>query len=142
MLTCQHTPTENLVNDVIGAEASLPNACILAYAVTTLGNGTYHTMPPNFLGDKATDAAEIAKYSYGHNIAAMPDTFIFYSTRDTAVNPSKNSDALAEAMRAANKSVTLKAYSDGSHGIGLGKQHPEFSKWHSDSVSFLKNIGF
>ena len=142
MLTCQHTPEENLVNDVIGAELSTPNACILGYAVTTLGDGSYHTMPPNFLGSNATNQSEIAKYSYGHNIAAMPDTFVFYSKKDTLVDFKKNSDAIVAAMQAAGKNVTLKAYNDGSHGIGLGTQYAEFSKWHSDSVSFLKNIGF
>ena len=142
MLTCQHEPETNLIGDVIGAVSSKPNACILAYAVTTLGDGTYSTMPPNFLGSNATNAEEIAKYSYGHNIAAMPDTFVFYSTLDTAVNPQKNSDAIVNAMQAAGKNVTLKTYPDGGHGKGLGTQYAEFSKWHGESVTFLKNLGF
>ncbi len=142
MLTCQHEPEENLVGDVIGAESSKPNACILAYAVTTLGDGTYRTMPPNFLGSNATNSKEIAKYSYGHNIEAMPDTFAFYSVKDTSVIPSKNTDALAKAMRDAGKNITVKSYSDGAHGVGLGTQYADFSKWHGDSVTFLKSIGF
>ncbi len=142
MLTCQHEPEENLVNDVIGAESSKPNACILAYAVTTLGDGTYRTMPPNFLGSNATNSKEIAKYSYGHNIEAMPDTFAFYSVKDTSVIPSKNTDALAKAMRDAGKNITVKSYSDGAHGVGLGTKYADFSKWHGDSVTFLKSIGF
>ena len=40
-----HTPTENLGYDVIGEESSIPNAMILGYPVTTLGDGTYYTMP-------------------------------------------------------------------------------------------------
>ena len=142
MLTCQHPSEENLVDDVIGAESSVPDACILAYAVTTLGDGTYHTMPGNFLGSNATNAEEIAKYSYGYNIEAMPDTFVFYSTLDKTVNPQKNSDAIVAAMKAAGKNVTLKTYSDGGHGNGLGTSYPEFSKWHGESVTFLKNLGF
>ncbi len=142
MLTCQHEPETNLVNDVIGAESSKPNACILAYAVTTLGDGTYSTMPPNFLGSNATNSAEIAKYSYGYNIEAMPDTFIFYSVLDTTVNPQKNSEAIAKALRDAGKNVVLKAYSDGGHGSGLGTKYANFSKWHGESVEFLKGLGF
>jgi len=139
-MVCQHTPVENLANDAIGEVSSKPNAVVLGYAVTTLGDGTYYTMPGIFLGEENKENASlIAKYSYGNNIYAMPPAFIFYSTLDTLVNPEKNSVALANAMTAAGKTVEIHGYTDGTHGVGLGASYAEFSKWLEASCEFLAN---
>ena len=142
-MVCQHQPESNLAGDAIGETSSVPNAVILGYAVTTLGDGTYSTMPGIFLGEEnKTNQELIAKYSYGNNISAMPPAFIFYSERDSAVNPEKNSVALATAMQNAGKTVEIHGYSDADHGVGLGKDYAEFSKWHEASCEFLENLGF
>lgn len=138
-MVCQHEPSENLAEDAIGEVSSKPNAVILGYAVTTLGDGTYPTMPGIFLGEEnKTNAALIAKYSYSNNLSAMPPAFIFYSTLDTAVNPEKNSVALANAMTEAGKTVEIHGYTDGTHGIGLGTGYTEFSKWFNQSCEFIE----
>ena len=96
-------------------------------------------MPGIFLGEEnKTNAALIAKYSYSNNISAMPPAFIFYSTLDTAVNPEKNSVALANAMTEAGKTVEIHGYTDGTHGIGLGTGYTEFSKWFNQSCEFIE----
>ena len=142
VMTAEHAPEENLAGDAVGACSSLPNACILAYPVTTLGDGTYVTMPRIFLGDKETDETEIAKYSYPTNLDLMPPTFVFYSEKDSLVDYAKNSVAFADAMRAAGKTVVCKSYPDGEHGVGLGTPYKEYSAWVADSVQFLKENGF
>ena len=70
----------------------------------------------------------------------MPPAFIFYSTLDAAVNPQKNSVALATAMQNAGKTVEIHGYTDANHGVGLGKDYAEFSKWHGASCTFLEKV--
>ena len=142
VMVAEHDPDGNPAGDAIGACSASPNACILAYPVTTLGDGTYVTMPRIFLGEKDKDAEEIAKYSYPTNLDRMPPTFVFYSERDSLVDYEKNSAAFADAMRAAGKTVVCKSYPDGEHGVGLGTAYHEYSAWVSDSVKFLKDNGF
>lgn len=141
VMTAEQT-AENIAGDMAGAVRSTPDACVLVYPVTTLGDGTYETMPRIFLGDKQQDADEIAKYSYSYNLAAMPSTFICYSVRDNVVDYQKNSIAFADAMKAIGGDVERVEYTDGTHGGGLGTQFASFSGWHADSVAFLKKRGF
>jgi dipeptidyl aminopeptidase/acylaminoacyl peptidase len=141
-MVAEHPVTENLVGDVIGAVRSTPDACILAYPVTTLGEGTFETMPRIFLGENLGNAEETAKYSYPYAINIMPPTFVFYSILDQFVNFDANSIAFADAMTAAGRDVTIAAYEDGGHGIGLGTQYEDYAHWHADSVAFLKEHGF
>ncbi len=142
VMVAEHPVTENLVGDVIGEVRSTPDACILAYPVTTLGEGTFETMPRIFLGENLGNAEETAMYSYPHAIDTMPPTFVFYSVKDQFVNFEANSIAFADAMTAAGRDVTITAYEDGGHGIGLGTQYKDYSRWHADSVAFLENHGF
>ena len=142
VMVAEHPVTENLVGDVIGEVRSTPDACILAYPVTTLGEGTFETMPRIFLGENLGNAEETAKYSYPHAIDTMPPTFVFYSVKDQFVNFEANSIAFADAMTAAGRDVTIAAYEDGGHGIGLGTQYNDYSRWHADSAAFLENHGF
>lgn len=142
VMVAEHPATENIAGDVIGAVRSTPDACILAYPVTTLGEGTFETMPRIFLGANLDNAEETAKYSYPHSMDTMPPTFVFYSVKDQFVNFEANSIAFADAMTAAGRDVTIAAYEDGGHGIGLGTQYADYSRWHADSVTFLKEHGF
>ena len=142
VMVAEHPVTENIAADDIGAVRSTPDACILAYPVTTLGEGTFETMPRIFLGENLDNAEETAKYSYPHSIGTMPPTFVFYSELDQFVNFEANSIAFADAMTAAGRDVTIAAYKDGGHGIGLGVQYADYARWHADSVTFLKNHGF
>ena len=136
-MVCQHAPQSNLAGDAIGETCAVPDALLLGYPVTTLGDGTYETMPGVFLGSEKNNAARIAEYSYPYNIAAMPPTFIFYSKLDTFVDPAKNAAALAALMKRSGKTVELHAYADGGHGVGLGTEYAAYSEWLDASVSFL-----
>lgn len=117
--------------------SSRPDACLLAYPVVTLGEGTYHTMPRAFLGERATDTELIARYSYTYDVGAMPPTFVFTSANDRTVDYVRNSAAIAAALLEAGVDSEYKEYADGAHGMGLGEQYPEFSKWLTDAASFL-----
>ena len=141
MVVSQHAPTENLAGDAIGEVSSAPNACILSYAVTTLVAGSSQSTAQNFLTAANLNNEEmIAKYSYGHNLVAMPDTFIWYSTRDTTVDYKMNSEALAAALQAIGTNVKCIAYQDGGHGIGLATTYNQASGWHAASVDFLNAV--
>ncbi|MBQ0010228.1 MAG: alpha/beta hydrolase, partial [Ruminococcus sp.] len=127
MLTCQHS------DDTIR-----PNLCILGSAVTTLGDGTFCTMPPIFLGENASDASLLARYSFSYRAEAMPPTFIWYSELDAAVNYHKNSLALAASLKSKNIPCECHGFPDGAHGSGLG--FPECGKWLGLSVMFMKRF--
>ena len=142
VMVAEHPVTENLTSDVIGAVRSTPDACILAYPVTTLGEGSFETMPPIFLGEHLGNAEETAKYSYPHAIDTMPPTFVFYSVKDQFVNFEANSIAFADAMKTAGRDVVIREYADGGHGIGLGQTYPDYAQWHAETVSFLRDRGF
>ena len=142
VMVAEHPVTDNLAKDAIGMTRSTPDACILAYPVTTLGEGTFETMPRIFLGENMNNAAEIAKYSYPHALDTMPPTFVFYSVKDYFVNYAANSIAFADAMRKADRDVVIRAYTDGGHGIGLGTAYPDYAHWHAESVAFLRERGF
>ena len=142
VMVAEHPVTDNIAGDVIGAVRSTPDACILAYPVTTLGEGTFETMPGIFLGENIGNAEETAKYSYPHAIDTMPPTFVFYSALDAFVNFEANSIAFADAMTAAGRDVVIREYADGGHGIGLGTQYKDYRAWHADSVTFLRERGF
>ncbi len=143
VMTAQHAPEENLASDEIGEVSSKPNACILAYPVVTLGDGTYVTMPEIFLGENKDNAELIKKYSYEYAISSMPATFVFTSKQDSTVDYKKNAKAISTALTAAGITVQYKEYSDGGHGVGLGTNHKQYSAWLRDSVSFLKTkVGF
>lgn len=140
MLVCEKANTfVSPVSDSISAYNAHPNACILGYPVVTLGDGTYPTMPEIFLGDKKDDETEIAKYSYTYNLDDMPSTFAFYGEKDTAVNFSKNAEAITAALKAAGKTAECHAFSDAGHGVGLGEGYADYSRWLDLSVSFLQN---
>lgn len=140
MLVCEKADTfVSPVSDSISAYNAHPNACILGYPVVTLGDGTYPTMPEIFLGDKKDDETEIAKYSYPYNLSDMPATFAFYGEKDTAVDYSKNAEAITAALKAAGKTAECHAFSDAGHGIGLGESYADYSRWFDLSVTFLQN---
>ena len=125
--------------DEISAADSHPNACILAYPVTTLEDGTFPTMPPIFLGEEHLTLAPV--YSYGYRVSAMPPTFIWYSQKDTAVNYVKNAEALSTALIGAGIPSECRAFSDGGHGVGLGLDFPECAAWLDLATAFLeKNL--
>lgn len=117
-----------------------PDACILGSPVTTLGDGTFSTMPGIFLGDSSKDPELIGKYSYWNNPQAMPPTFIWYSALDTAVDFNKNAKALKSALDEANVDCVCKEYPDGGHGSGFNGE--KCSNWLKESVDFLIKRGF
>ena len=141
VMTCQHD-SDYKIDDAISKESSFPNACMLLYAVTTLGDGTFmgagnSSMPEIFLGENKDNKNLIDKYSYYNDINAMPDTFIAYTNKDTFVDFEKNSIALADALEDAGKKVVIKEYTDGTHGLGIGAVYADYSKWFGESITFL-----
>ncbi len=135
MLVAQHSSSEK--TDAISLEDSRPDACVLGYPVVTLGDGTFPTMPPIFLGENANVCAEIQKYSYSYHLSMMSATFLFYSKKDTAVDYQKNAEALYAALKEKGIVSECHAFSDGAHGIGLGRSFSDYSRWLDLAVSFL-----
>ncbi len=138
MSICEHDPEPTLCFDEIGQTDAHPNACILGYPVVTLGDGTFPTMPEIFLGERKEDTYLTDVYSYPFAIERMPSTFCFYSKNDTAVDYTKNAEALTAALKARGTFAECHAFSDAAHGCGLGVSFPDFSRWFGLSVEFLK----
>jgi len=118
------------------AAASVPVIPLAAYADDGTTSSTSETQNP---GDKKDDETEIAKYSYPYNLSDMPATFAFYGEKDTAVDYSKNAEAITAALKAAGKTAECHAFSDAGHGIGLGESYADYSRWFDLSVTFLQN---
>ena len=133
MCVAEH-PEGGCIDEISKVDAH-PDACILAYPVTTLEEGTFPTMPPIFLGEENTTLAPM--YSYGYRILGMPPTFIWYSQKDTAVNYVKNADALYAALIKTGIPSECHAFSDGGHGVGLGLDFPECAAWLDLAITFL-----
>lgn len=133
MCVAEH-PEGECIDEISKVDAH-PDACILAYPVTTLEEGTFPTMPPIFLGEENTTLAPM--YSYGYRILGMPPTFIWYSQKDAAANYVKNADALYAALIKTGIPSECHAFSDGGHGVGLGLDFPECAAWLDLAITFL-----
>lgn len=138
MSVCEHDPEPCLCADAVGKTDPRPNACILGYPVVTLGDGTFPTMPDIFLGEHKEDRQLTDVYSYPFALDRMPPTFSFYSINDTAVDYTKNAEAITAALKECGTPAECHAFSDAAHGCGLGLSYPDFSRWFGLSVDFLK----
>ena len=141
MMVSQNEHKGNVVGDRIGEISSLANATILSYAVTTMGTGTFSTMPKILSGDDPDLKNEIiAKYSGELNVTtATPPTFIWYGKADTAVSPQYNSIAYYNALQSAGVYAEKYSYTGIGHGVGLSAGSGD-TAWHARSVQFLNKI--
>lgn len=141
MSVSQNQMETNVVGDKIGELSNIPNATILGYAVTTLLNGTFSTMPA-ILGYGHTADEKVAinnKYSGElHATSSLAPTFIWHGNADTAVNPDYNSKAYYNALTAAGAVAEIHSYDNVGHGVGLAGGS-NAAPWHAASVTFLKN---
>ena len=141
MSVSQNQMETNVVGDKIGELSNIPNATILGYAVTTLLNGTFSTMPA-ILGYGHTADEKVAinnKYSGElHATSSLAPTFIWHGNADTAVPPDYNSKAYYNALTAAGAVAEIHSYDNVGHGVGLAGGS-NAAPWHAASVTFLKN---
>ncbi len=141
IITCEQDAPA-YCGDEIDACSARANALVLCYPVTTFKWDSYPPMPRIFLREKKDDEALLAQYSFDYRIDALPPTYVWYSKKDDAVLPEKNSIPLTVALKAAGTDVLCDAFSDGAHGIGLAHDFAECGTWHARSVSFLRKHEF
>ena len=131
MMVSQNEHETNIVGDRIGEISNIPNAVILSYAVTTMGTGTFSTIPKILSGGDSNKLTDIInKYSGELNVTAKtPSTFIWYGEADTAVSPQYNSIAYYNALQSAGIYSEKYSYSGIGHGVGLNAGSGE-TAWH------------
>ena len=134
----EHQP--NVICDDISRECATPNALLLGYPVVTLMDGTFPTMPGIFLGEQKDDQSLLEKYSYTYCPEVIPPTFSWYSVKDTAVDYTKNAEALHRLLCELGTPSECHGFMDGAHGIGLGRDFPEYATWLSLAVRFTDGI--
>jgi acetyl esterase/lipase len=107
--------------DIIDSNSCRPDFAILAYPVITMEDGVTHAgSKRNLLGAKpGPDLVEY--YSNEKRVTkAMPPTFIFHTSADTAVLP-ENATRFYLACKKAGVPIELHIYERGKHGVGLGR---------------------
>jgi len=123
--------------DAIERQGSRPDLGILCYPVISMGPNTHGGSKKNLLGDSPD--ADLVK-SLSNEIQVTKDTapcFIWHTWEDKAVKV-ENSLDFAYAMQRAGVPFDLHVYQKGSHGMGLGKNHP----WANDCIFWLRAQGF
>ena len=143
VMVSQNEHGENLAGDRTGDISSLPNAAVLGYAVTTLKNGTFNTMPPILSGGDAKRLETIKEQYSGelHVTEKTPPTFIWYGTADSAVSPTYNSIAYYNKLQEAKVISEIHAYQGVEHGKGLSAGTAA-EGWQNTAADFLKKVGF
>lgn len=142
MYVCEHEATENVKGDEIGKVSSVPNLCILSYAVTVLepGVSTVTTSHIFHSDEERANKELIAFYSYTYAPEKMPPTYIWYSKLDKSVDYNVCSVQFAQKLESLGITVKCDGFSDGGHGTGLSSSYPDSAKWFDNSVSFINEI--
>lgn len=141
MVIAEHTDElyDGAADSAIGRCDTHPDALVLGYPLVNMKNAFY-TVPNIFLNTERRNADAIARYSYTYRLEALPASFMFAYKNDETVSVRLNADAMRKDMEAAGMTVECHIFNDGAHGIGLGKNYPDYSRWHGLSVTFLKNV--
>lgn len=137
MIVCQH-PAEISYEDEINTVSSVPNACILGYAVTDLTPGMSTQTSQHFFAseEERTDPDMIAKYSYRYAPASMPPTYIWYGEKDTTVNFNVCSIDCAKAFEDAGVTVEIEGFAGIGHAAALATGTAA-EVWLEHSVEFI-----
>ena len=126
--------------DEIDRRSCRPDAAILCYSVSTLGEYT-HTGTRDAIthGDPALIEALSGEKSVPDD---CPPAFIWHTAEDGAVAVE---NALVMAMALQKKSVPyeLHVFPEGYHGVGLAQEnYPHTAQWSGLCQRWLKHLGF
>ncbi len=130
--------------DPIERQSSRPDLGVLCYPVITMGPNTHQGSKVNLLG--RNPSPELVKL-LSNELQVTPQTppcFIWHTDEDRTVKV-ENSLDFAYALRRAGVPFELHIYQKGPHGLGLGSQTYDPSKWMDwtrDCASWLKVQGF
>lgn len=143
MMVSQNEHGKNPAGDRIGDISSLPNAAILCYAVTTLKDGTFSSMPPILSGGDPNRLETIKEQYSGelHVTEKTPPTFLWYGTADAAVNPQKNSMTYYDTLQKSGVLSEIHSFKNVAYGVGLGVGTAA-AGWQNTAAAFLKKAGF
>jgi acetyl esterase/lipase len=106
-----------------------PDFAVLLFPVVTLRK-PYDTTRTRreIVGEKASEAAEIAWSLDTHASKEAPPTIIFAAADDTTTPPG-HGILLFQSLIAAGASAELHLFRDGGHGWGLGEPSQAISQW-------------
>lgn len=114
-----------------------PNFAGLIYPVITMGKGAHDWSRVNLMGRPQTPAQQVAYSPQMHIPPNAPPMFIAVGRDDKIVDPIPNSQAMYDALIAANIPAELHVFEVGPHGFGIsdkpgtagGDWPPLFMAW-------------
>lgn len=130
--------------DPIDHLSSRPDLGVLCYAVISMGPLTHQGSRANLLGANPSPALIRELSNELHVTPQTPPCFIFHTFDDAGV-PVQNSLEFAAALARAKVPFELHIYQHGAHGMGLGSQNYDPSRWHpwvGECARWLKEQGF
>lgn len=131
--------------DPIERQSSRPDLGVLCYPVITMDSVNTHTgSRRNLLGPDPTPQEVDAASTERHVTSQTAPTFIWCTADDPTV-PSINSLLFATALAKAKVAYEIHVYPHGPHGLGLGQDHPPFTRllpWTNELAGWLTLHGF
>ena len=126
--------------DEIDAVSSRPDAAILCYAVSTLGEYTHIGTRNNLTGG---DLELCEKLTGEKNIPDdCPPMFIWHTAEDGAV-PVQNALIMGMKLKEKNIPFEMHIFPEGPHGVALFYDaYPYPTKWAELCVNWLRHIDF
>ncbi len=128
--------------DTVDRQSCRPDWMILLYPVISLVEECTHAgSRRNLLGE--TPAPELLQLMSNEKQVTpqTPPTLLVHTGEDTAV-PVENSLLFYGACRQAGVPAALYVFERGRHGLGLGTDDPEFSRWPVLAANWLRQHGF
>ncbi len=126
--------------DEIDAVSSRPDAAILCYAVSTLGEYTHAGTRDNLTGGDP----ELCEALTGEKNLPddAPPMFIWHTAEDGAV-PVQNALIMGMKLKEKNIPFEMHIFPEGPHGVALFYDvYPYPTKWAELCVNWLRHIGF
>ena len=128
--------------DEIDCVSSRPDFGILCYPVVSFDKYTHKGSRNNLIGGLENESELAVKLSLELNVKDdTPPAFIWHTMDDDGVD-SRNSLALAMAMRAHNIPCELHIFQHGRHGVGLGENYKNVWQWAGLLGEWLRLNGY
>ena len=118
-----------MAKDSIERVSCLPNFCVLAYPVITMGSPYAHWGSRRFLLGPTPSQKDILTLSNEKQVSGItPPTFIFHTSDDKVV-PVQNSIAYYLSLRKYGIPAEMHIFEHGKHGVGLALDNEALSAW-------------
>lgn len=140
IMGAEHYDSGKSDGDEIDAVSCRPDAAIVCYGVSTLGE---YTDAETCYNITRNDPELINKLTGEKNVPDdCPPMFIWHTIGDGAV-PVQNALLMGMALKAKNIPYEMHIFPEGGHGMGLATERaPHTAQWGGLCVNWLKHLGF